>query len=212
MVFVLDDFDGFARRSKQTLLYNLLDALQASRVRAAVVGVTARVDCVELLEKRVRSRFSHRLLSVGGWAEEDAGGEGGRASPNPAEREKKPPQDPVLSILRACLELPEAGPAPRMAFALAFNRAWSRACRGAQVSRLARRAVQGVGGLGGLVNVAQAVLDELAAGRRLQASGGDGGAGDQAPLVTRGLLLRALQKQVCGPCATMVRRGRGGAW
>ncbi|KDD75244.1 hypothetical protein H632_c789p1, partial [Helicosporidium sp. ATCC 50920] len=111
VVFVLDDFDGFARRSKQTLLYNLLDALQASRVRAAVVGVTARVDCVELLEKRVRSRFSHRLLSVGGWAEEDAGGEGGRASPNPAEREKKPPQDPVLSILRACLELPEAGPA-----------------------------------------------------------------------------------------------------
>ncbi len=62
-LFILEEFDLFAAaRHKQMLLYNLLDALQASGVRAAVVGVSARTDAAELLEKRVRSRFSHRRL------------------------------------------------------------------------------------------------------------------------------------------------------
>ena len=30
VIFVLDEFDLFARKPKQTLLYNLLDAMQAS--------------------------------------------------------------------------------------------------------------------------------------------------------------------------------------
>lgn len=30
-----------------------------------VIGVTSRVDCLTLLEKRVKSRFSHRILRVG---------------------------------------------------------------------------------------------------------------------------------------------------
>ena len=30
-----------------------------------VIGVTSRVDCLNLLEKRVKSRFSHRVLRVG---------------------------------------------------------------------------------------------------------------------------------------------------
>ena len=106
---MLDEFDMFAgKRSKQTLLYNLLDALQTSGMQvgaeapsgegqwggtmralalarqrrasltcslpsvhpslnwapahlsppqAAVVGLTVRQDVVELLEKRVKSRF-----------------------------------------------------------------------------------------------------------------------------------------------------------
>ena len=59
---MLDEFDLFALRSKQTLLYALMDLLQQPGVRAAVVGVTCRHDAAELLEKRVRSRFSHRRL------------------------------------------------------------------------------------------------------------------------------------------------------
>ena len=34
MVFILDDFDLFAKPFKQTVLYNLLDALQTSSVQA----------------------------------------------------------------------------------------------------------------------------------------------------------------------------------
>lgn len=63
-VFILDDFDAFAKRSKQTLLYCLLDALQTSGVQAAVVGLTCRHDCLDLLEKRVKSRFSHRTIEL----------------------------------------------------------------------------------------------------------------------------------------------------
>ena len=60
VVFVLEEFDLFAKggaKSKQTLLYAVLDLLQQAHVQAAVVGVTSRHDAAEMLEKRVRSRF-----------------------------------------------------------------------------------------------------------------------------------------------------------
>ncbi|CAM6089886.1 unnamed protein product [Calypogeia fissa] len=62
VVFALDEFDLFAQRSKQCLLYNLLDAMQSTSSQIAVVGISARLDADQLLEKRVRSRFSHRKL------------------------------------------------------------------------------------------------------------------------------------------------------
>lgn len=61
-VFVLEDLDLFAKKAKQTLLYNLLDALVTTGFQAVVFGTTCRWDCVDQLEKRVRSRFSHRSL------------------------------------------------------------------------------------------------------------------------------------------------------
>ena len=64
VLFVVDEFDAFASRAKQTLLYNLLDSMQNAQVRACVVGLTSRLDAVEMLEKRVRSRFSHRQLFI----------------------------------------------------------------------------------------------------------------------------------------------------
>ncbi|XRB13500.1 origin of replication complex subunit 4 [Pseudoscourfieldia marina] len=64
-IFVLDDFHLFATKSRQGLLYNLLDAMQSDQACLAVVGVTPRHDVVESMEKRVRSRFSHRLVAVG---------------------------------------------------------------------------------------------------------------------------------------------------
>ncbi|KAJ7543479.1 hypothetical protein O6H91_09G039700 [Diphasiastrum complanatum] len=62
MIFVLDEFDLFAQRSKQSLLYNLLDLMQSSSSQAALIGVSSRLDADQLLEKRVRSRFSHCKL------------------------------------------------------------------------------------------------------------------------------------------------------
>ena len=67
-IVVLDGFDLFATHARQALLYCLLDTAQACRTGTgsgsgmAVIGVTARVDTINLLEKRVKSRFSGRMI------------------------------------------------------------------------------------------------------------------------------------------------------
>ncbi|XP_066519410.1 origin recognition complex subunit 4 isoform X2 [Hoplias malabaricus] len=62
--FVLEEFDLFAHHKNQTLLYNLLDVSQSAQAPVAVVGLTCRLDVLELLEKRVKSRFSHRQIHL----------------------------------------------------------------------------------------------------------------------------------------------------
>ncbi|XP_069791095.1 origin recognition complex subunit 4 isoform X2 [Narcine bancroftii] len=64
VLFILDEFDLFAHHKNQTLLYNLLDIAQAPQTPVAVVGLTCRLDVLELLEKRVKSRFSHRQIHL----------------------------------------------------------------------------------------------------------------------------------------------------
>ncbi|KAJ9138855.1 p-loop containing nucleoside triphosphate hydrolase protein [Pleurostoma richardsiae] len=62
VIFVIDEFDLFATHARQTLLYNLFDIAQARKAPIAVLGLTSRIDVVESLEKRVKSRFSHRYV------------------------------------------------------------------------------------------------------------------------------------------------------
>ncbi|KAI9219927.1 hypothetical protein BC828DRAFT_384833 [Blastocladiella britannica] len=64
LIVVLDAFESFAAHPRQTLLYTLLDAVQAHVAVMAVVGMSTRLDVVSHLEKRVRSRFSHRTLTL----------------------------------------------------------------------------------------------------------------------------------------------------
>jgi origin recognition complex subunit 4 len=64
VVFVLDEFDLFTTHPRQTLLYNLFDIAQAKKAPIAVLGCSTRMDVVDCLEKRVKSRFSHRWLHV----------------------------------------------------------------------------------------------------------------------------------------------------
>ncbi|KAG9078037.1 hypothetical protein FS749_010007 [Ceratobasidium sp. UAMH 11750] len=69
VVVVLDAFDLFAEHARQALLYCLLDTVQSCRAGEgsrglAVVGVTSRIDCLTMLEKRVKSRFSHRIIRI----------------------------------------------------------------------------------------------------------------------------------------------------
>ncbi|MBN3306568.1 ORC4 protein, partial [Amia calva] len=64
VLFTLDEFDLFAQHKNQTLLYNLLDISQSAQTPVAVVGLTCRLDVLELLEKRVKSRFSHRQIHL----------------------------------------------------------------------------------------------------------------------------------------------------
>ncbi|KAM0915835.1 hypothetical protein ACQ4PT_010585 [Festuca glaucescens] len=59
--FVLEEYDLFAQ-GKQRLLYSLLDEMQTLTSQAVVIGISCRLDADQLLEKRVRSRFSHRKL------------------------------------------------------------------------------------------------------------------------------------------------------
>ncbi|KJA29886.1 hypothetical protein HYPSUDRAFT_126194 [Hypholoma sublateritium FD-334 SS-4] len=67
VVVILDAFDLFALHPRQSLLYCLLDTVQNCRASSesrgiAVIGITSRVDTVQLLEKRVKSRFSGRTI------------------------------------------------------------------------------------------------------------------------------------------------------
>jgi origin recognition complex subunit 4 len=62
IVFIIDEFDMFASHPRQTLLYNLFDIAQSRKAPIAVLGCTTRLDVVEMLEKRVKSRFSHRYV------------------------------------------------------------------------------------------------------------------------------------------------------
>lgn len=56
IVFVLEELDLFCGHHNQTLLYNLFDNCQSKSIPMLVIGLTARIDVVELMEKRVQSR------------------------------------------------------------------------------------------------------------------------------------------------------------
>ncbi|XP_053665372.1 origin recognition complex subunit 4 [Anopheles marshallii] len=62
VIFLLEEFDLFCSHHNQTLLYNLFDVAQSAQAPICVLGITARLDVIELLEKRVKSRFSHRQI------------------------------------------------------------------------------------------------------------------------------------------------------
>ncbi|XP_017469248.1 PREDICTED: origin recognition complex subunit 4 [Rhagoletis zephyria] len=62
VIFILEEFDLFCAYHNQTLLYNLFDVSQSAQAPICVLGATCRLDVIELLEKRVKSRFSHRQI------------------------------------------------------------------------------------------------------------------------------------------------------
>ncbi|BGO90768.1 hypothetical protein NBRC10512_002852 [Rhodotorula toruloides] len=66
LILIVDEFDLFAQHPRQSFLYCLLDIVQGNRRRGgvAVVGVSSRVDCLSLLEKRVRSRCQSHVLQL----------------------------------------------------------------------------------------------------------------------------------------------------
>ncbi|XP_072382654.1 origin recognition complex subunit 4 isoform X1 [Diabrotica undecimpunctata] len=62
IIFILDEFDLFCFHHNQTLLYNLFDVSQSAQTPVCILGITCRLDVPVLLEKRVKSRFSHRQI------------------------------------------------------------------------------------------------------------------------------------------------------
>jgi origin recognition complex subunit 4 len=64
LVFIMDEFDLFTKNKTQLLLYTLLNTIQSSVSPMFLIGVTCRVDVLDLLEKRIKSRFSHRQIYI----------------------------------------------------------------------------------------------------------------------------------------------------
>lgn len=62
VVFIFDEIDTFAGPVRQTLLYNLFDMVEHARVPVCILGCTTKLNIVEYLEKRVKSRFSQRII------------------------------------------------------------------------------------------------------------------------------------------------------
>ncbi|CDO92492.1 unnamed protein product [Kluyveromyces dobzhanskii CBS 2104] len=62
LVFVFDEIDKFAGPVRQTLLYNLFDLVETSRIPVCVLGLTTKLGIMQFLENRVKSRFSQRII------------------------------------------------------------------------------------------------------------------------------------------------------
>jgi Cdc6-like AAA superfamily ATPase len=62
ILLIISNFDIFAKKSKQTLLYNLLDLTQDSSAHLGLIGVSTKLNIIEMLEKRLKSRFSHQQI------------------------------------------------------------------------------------------------------------------------------------------------------
>ncbi|CAB3241820.1 unnamed protein product [Arctia plantaginis] len=90
MLFILEEFDMFCHSGRtQTLLYNLFDITHSQQAPMCVLGVTNRIDVMELLEKRVKSRFSHRHIFI-----------------FPHEDQQRAPHEQYLDVMLQLLSMP----------------------------------------------------------------------------------------------------------
>lgn len=66
VLFILEDIDYYVETTKQLLLYKILDMFaylsQDSGVKFVFLATSVKVDIVDSFEKRIKSRFSHRMV------------------------------------------------------------------------------------------------------------------------------------------------------
>lgn len=62
IIFIIEDAEIYAQQGRQTLLYNLFDLVENSKTPISVLCFTTRLTLKDLLEKRVRSRFSQKSI------------------------------------------------------------------------------------------------------------------------------------------------------
>ena len=157
-LFLLEDFDMFARVQRQTFLYCLLDSLQKSDAKAVVVGTTCRYDCMDMLEKRVKSRFSHRSIVLCppmclGATKTEAKK---RAQAKNLIQIKD--EDGAIAILESMLTLPEEY--PDLEFSKAFNKATTSATRDPKVLDSVNKLLDNTNNLHEIANVARWALSD----------------------------------------------------
>lgn len=115
VIFVLDEFELFASHPRQTLLYNLFDIAQSRKAPIAVLGLTTRIDVAESLEKRVKSRFSHRYVHLSLAKSFDAFTKICKAALTVQLDELKPEETDVLVVQTVAIRTPKQSGPPRLA-------------------------------------------------------------------------------------------------
>ncbi|CEO95659.1 unnamed protein product (mitochondrion) [Plasmodiophora brassicae] len=101
LIVVIDAFERFAQRPRQSLLYHLFDLAHHAAHQIAIIGITTHADVVSLLEHRVRSRFSNHRVVL----------------------RHQVPFDHLVHVLRRTLSLPGALPGCSRGFVDEFNAA-----------------------------------------------------------------------------------------
>jgi Cdc6-like AAA superfamily ATPase len=64
VIVALDEFETFCVSNRQSFLYSILDGLHEPAANIIIVACSTRIDALDLLEKRVRSRFSGKVFFV----------------------------------------------------------------------------------------------------------------------------------------------------
>lgn len=64
VIIIIDEIEKYTDTPKQMLLYNLFDLTQNPKYPICVLGSTTKVNIRDLFEKRVRSRFSQRIITT----------------------------------------------------------------------------------------------------------------------------------------------------
>ena len=62
VLFILEDVDYYVETTKQVLLYKILDMFQYLKIKFVFIATSIKVDIVDSFEKRIKSRFSHRMV------------------------------------------------------------------------------------------------------------------------------------------------------
>lgn len=62
LIFILEDIDYYIESTKQIMLYKVLDMLQNCKIPFVFMATSQKVDIVDSFEKRIKSRFSQRLV------------------------------------------------------------------------------------------------------------------------------------------------------
>ena len=63
IVLSIYDIQEFAHKNlKQVLLYTLFELVHEERCMICVIGITNRLDFIDMLEKRIKSRFSYQTI------------------------------------------------------------------------------------------------------------------------------------------------------
>ena len=60
--FILEDIDYYVETTKQVLLYKILDMFGYLKGKFVFIATSVKMDIADSFEKRIKSRFSHRMI------------------------------------------------------------------------------------------------------------------------------------------------------
>jgi Cdc6-like AAA superfamily ATPase len=64
VIVVVDEFDLFLQSQRQSFIYSLLECMNTKPQNFSLIAISSRLDVIDLLEKRVRSRFLQEQITI----------------------------------------------------------------------------------------------------------------------------------------------------